>query len=360
MKVLIIITTGFVPYGGLATVVMNYYRAIDKTNLTIDIASNNEPPEVLLDELKVNGSTYYNLGTRGNIIRYCHNINKVLKNNYDVVHVNGNSATMVLELLPAMIKRVPMRIAHVHNTRTEHPYMNKLSYPLFMKTFTKALAVSGAAGRNLFHSGYTVLNNAIDVKKYVYSEKARAEIRQELGLGEDVYVIGNIGKLNHSKNQEYLLNVFASLKGKLEGIKLLIVGGGALEQDLVKQCNDLGISRDVVFTGMVDNASAYIQAIDFFVFPSRYEGLPLALLEAQTSGLKCLISDTIPSEAIATDHVKAMSLDGDYDKWADYIVENKDYDRGQYSDEAVITIREHGFDISREADRLVDVYAGKA
>lgn len=358
MKVLIIITTAFVPYGGLSTVVMNYYRAIDKTSIHIDIASNNTPPKVLLDELKKNGSTYYNLGKRKDVMSYFVKLYRVLKNGYDVVHVNGNSATMVLELFPAKLRHVPMRIAHVHTTKTEHPFINRLSYPLFKKTYTKALAVSEVAGNNLFHSDYMVLNNAIDVSKYVYSDASRTKIRELLGLNEE-FVIGNVGKLNYSKNQEYLLKVFARLVKKTSNVKLLLVGGGNLEQDLVNQCNDLGIRENVIFTGMVDDASLYIYAMDFFVFPSRYEGFALALLEAQASGLKCLISDTIPHEAVVTENVKVMSLDGNYDEWAKYIIENRSYDRKQCSDEAALSIRKKGFDITIEADRLAEIYADK-
>ncbi len=358
MKVLCVITTALVPYGGLATVVMNYYRAMDRTGLQIDIASTNETPECLVEELCRNGSNYYRLGNRKKIFSYLGNLWKVLKNNYDVVHVNGNSATMLLELLPARIKNVPVRIAHVHTTRTEHPMIHKLIYPLFRKAYNKAFAVSDEAGKWLFGENYSVLNNAIDVKKYVFSQSQRDNVRKKLNIAVDTLVIGNVGKLNDGKNHQYLLHVFCEIKKTIHDSVLVIVGGGELEKELKEKANELGISDSVILTGMVDDASGYIQAFDFFAFPSKYEGLGLALVEAQASGLRCIMSDRVPKEAIVTDQVKVMSLDGGYDGWASYIVENFNYHRSENSELAVESIKAHCYDITTEAEKLRKIYLG--
>lgn len=260
MKVLIIITTKFVAYGGLTTVVMNYYRALDKTGITIDIASTNEASEVLLQELLRNGSKYYNLGKRKYILSYARNLNKVLGNHYDIVHVNGNSATMLLELFPARMNRVHTRIVHVHTTRTQHPVLQKIIYPFLKKSYNKAVAVSEDSGKWLYGDNYIVFNNAINVRKYAFSLQNSEKIRNSLGISSQTFVIGNIGKLNFSKNHQYLLRVFSGFKKSIDDCKLIIVGGGELEDELKRKAVELGIEKDVIFAGMIDDASEKIHS----------------------------------------------------------------------------------------------------
>ena len=359
MKILILITTAYVPYGGLATVVMNYYRALDKSGLSVDIASTNAAPEALTEELGANGSNYYCLGKRANVISYVRNLWKVLRNNYDIVHTHGNSATMALELFPAKLRGVPVRIAHVHTTRTNHPVLNRLVYPAFQSAYNKAVAVSKDAGDWLFGSDYLVLNNAISVSRYSYREEVRNRIRAQLNISGETFVVGNIGKLNFPKNHAYLFRVFAHVKAKIADSKLIIVGGGELEGDLLKLRADLKLENDIILTGMLDDASEYLQAFDFFAFPSRFEGLGLSLIEAQASGLRCAISDEVPEEAIVTNQVRIMGIDErdeQYRQWADYIVANRNYDRQANADAAAQSIRQHGYDIAFEAPKLRELY----
>ena len=358
-KILIIITTSFVPYGGLTTVVMNYYRAMDKTQINIDIASTNQAPQVLIDELIQNNSRYYCLGERKKLLNYNKNLYKVLKNKYDVIHVNGNSSTMLIELLSAIIAKIPIRIAHVHTTKSNYPFLNCLLKPLFRKTYNKAVAVSKDAGNWLFKKNYIVLNNAIDIDKYSFCPETRDSVRKQLGIEEKTFVIGNIGKLNYSKNQQYLIQVFAELHSILQDTKLLIVGGGELESVLRKQVQELNLQQNIIFTGMVDDASRYIQAFDYFAFTSRFEGLGLALIESQASGLKCIISDKVPNEAIVTNNVKVCSIEGQCMEWAQYILENRIYNRAEFCRLAKVSIKNNGYDIKSEAKKLERIYLAK-
>ena len=354
-KILIVITTSFVPFGGLTTVVMNYYRALDKKGLKIDFASTNEAPTSLKKELEENGSKYYCLGRRRNIFSYINRLDKLLVN-YDVIHVHGNSATMYLELFPAKKRHVQMRIAHVHTTQTQHPLINKIIYPIFRKSYNKAIAVSVDSGEWLFKKNYTILNNAIDVRRYSFSEERRTITRNNLGISLDCFVVGNVGKINAPKNQKYLLGVLKQLKKRINNCKLLIVGGGELEYELRKMSTTYGIEKDVIFTGMVDDASNYLQAFDFFAFPSIFEGLGLALIEAQASGLKCIISDKVPNEAIVSDLVKVAQIDNNFNEWSNYIANNQHYDRKSNSLRAIESIKEHGYYIKNEANKLKEIY----
>lgn len=355
-KVLIVITTAFVPYGGLTTVVMNYYRAMGLNGLLIDFASINVCPDILRSELQANGSRYYCLGNRKNIVSYFLNLRRIIQiNKYDVVHINGNSSTMLLDLLPAVILGVPIKIAHVHSMRTKHPVLNAMANPFFKRSYNIALSVSKDAGEWLYGNNYFVLNNAINIDKYSFSNEKRKKIRAKYGFDKDT-VIGTVGKLNAQKNHFFLLNVFDKLKKIHPKCKLMIVGGGELELNLKEYAKRLNIDKDVIFTGMVDDASKLIQAFDFFVFPSIFEGLGLALIEAQASGLRCLASDVIPKESCVTDSVKYMSLDDNYSEWAQYISTNLVYDRSVNSANAKVSITKHGYNINVEAGKLRTLY----
>ena len=356
-KVLIIISTSFVSYGGLATVMMNYYTHMDLDNIQIDFASNNTPDNKILEMLRGN-SKYYNLGKRKNIFQYMHNLYKLVrKEQYDIVHLNGNSSTMVLELSVARFAGVKKRIAHVHNTRSGHPVLNKLLHPLFKKSYTDAIAVSKDAGDWLYGNNYIVLNNAIDTKKYAYNESLRDSARKELNI-KDEFIIGNIGKLSSQKNQTFLLDVFAEYKKINKLSKLLIGGGGELESELKSKAKKLGLINDVIFLGMLTEVEKYLQVFDCFVFTSIYEGLGMVLIEAQASGLKCITSSAVPIETKVTDNIDYLDLETSIDDWASAIEEIRlsHYDRCVLSTEAQISIKNNGYSINEEVNKLRNIY----
>ena len=356
-KVLIIITTGFESNGGLASVMMNYYRHMDRTNYQIDFASTNIPDERLAVEVEESGARYFNLGERkSNTLKYICNLIRLLrKERYDIIHVNGNSATMIFELLPALLCGVKLRIAHGHTTKSNYPKMHNILAPFFRKTYNKAIAVSKDTGEWLYHKNYIILNNAIDVGHYQYNVSARKKIRKELGLSDQL-VIGNVGKLNGPKNHTFLIDIFMEINKKREDAVLIIAGGGELEAELKQKCKDLQITDKVYFLGMLDDVSEVIQAYDVFVFTSIFEGLGMALIEAQACGLECISSDVVPEETAVTENIQYMSLNQSAKEWADKVLEVSNYDRMEHSKKAVESVKKHGYDIRYEASKLVDLY----
>lgn len=357
-KVLIVITTSFVPYGGLTTVMMNYYRAMNKEGLQIDFASTNEPETSLLDELKKNNSRYFCLGERKrNLLGYINKLRKLLaREKYDVIHVNGNSATMLFELFIAKMCNVKKRIAHGHNTQTSYPVLNDILKKMFKRTLTTAVAVSSQTGDWLYgENNYVVLKNAIDLDKYKFNNETRMTIRDQLNIN-DKYVIGTVGKLNYQKNHEFLIEVFKKIYDKNHNVHLLIVGGGALEQELKEKVNELKITNAVTMTGMKSNASEFLQAMDVFVFPSRFEGFGLSLIEAQASGLHCIASDTIPKETNVSDCVEYLDLKEDIKVWGNGIMNLIQEERREVSARACTSISNAGYDILLEASNLEKMY----
>lgn len=358
-KVLIVITTDFVPYGGLTTVMMNYYRVMNKKNLQIDFASTNEPCEKLKRELTQNSSKYFNLGSRKHSpIRYLKNLSNILKTEkYDVIHVNGNSSTMALELVTAKLVGVPSRIAHVHTTRSKYPYANVVLHPIFSESYTMALAVSKQAGDWLYGKEYTILNNAIDTNKYKYNSKIRKEVREKYNL-TGKFIIGNVGKLNGPKNHIHLLYTLVEYI-KLDATGMLVIaGGGTLEEELKKEAEKLNIADKVLFLGMQSNIEKIIQSFDIFAFPSLFEGLGMAVIEAQASGLSCIASTAVPKETELTPYIEYLDLNLGYDAWAKTIYEMKlnSTDRKIMSNVARKCIYEHGYEISCEAEKLKKLY----
>lgn len=338
---------------------MNYYRNMNKSDLSVDFASTNALEEALLLELGKNGSEYYDLGQRNNApLRYYTNLYKLLKRNrYDVIHVNGNSATMAMELMIAKLCGVEKRIAHGHNARTSHPVIHRLLGPALKSSYTDALCVSESSGKWLYGSGYTVLNNAIDAEHYSFDPVARDRLRHELSISSDCVVVGTVGRLNHQKNTLKILSIFHKYHQTNANSKLLIVGGGELMASLQEAAKNMGIAEDMIFAGVQNDAAPFLQAMDVFLFASRFEGLGLAIIEAQASGLYCLIPDHLPTESRVTELIGLYNLNDDEAGPADWLGRHASSDgREARSSAACVQIAACGYAIQDKANELRKIY----
>ena len=355
-RILTVITTAFVPTGGLAGVVMNYYRQIDKSDLVIDIASTNEPPQILINELLQNGSHYYRLGRRAMILSYYFRLRRLCKG-YDIIHVNGNSATTVIEHMAAKSAGIQKRINHNHTSIPDHKLLSNCLYPLFNRLVTERLACSDLAGNWLYGKGcFRILRNAVDVAKYRYSEQNRKEIRQSFGIEEGCTVLGHVGKIYKPKNHPYLIRIFAEYKKFNPNTKLLLIGDGIMRQAVERLVDTLGVRDDVIFAGMRTDIPDMLQAMDFFVFPSLWEGMPLAVLEALSSGLTCVISDHISNDMMIGENIHSLKIEADPKVWAQYIADYNLPDRNVACRRSADAITEAGFNIKTESVKLRDLY----
>ncbi len=353
-KVLVLISTKFVTYGGLTNAFMNYYRNMDKTDLIIDVASTLDADEVLIKEIECNGGKYIALPSKWkDPFKYIKAFKKISKG-YDVVHINGNSSTMAVELYLAKKNNVPVRIAHCHSSFSTHSVMNFILNPLLNRSLTKALAVSEMSGKWLYKKDFEVLNNAINQEKYEYNSKARKELRAKLNISDNDILIGNVGKLNELKNQVFLLELLKRLN---KSYKLIIVGGGPKENELKEKVDELSLTDSVIFTGMVNDAAKYYQAFDIFLFPSIYEGFGLALLEAEASGLPCIASTHVPKETNLSKEVKYLDLN--IDKWVDEInkidIQNKREEKSKIN---IKLIEDGGYGAEKNSEKLRKIYMG--
>ena len=357
-KILVVITTKFVKCDGLTNAFMNYYRFMDKRGLQIDVASMNEPESDLRCAIEQEGGKYYRLpDKRKKPLRYLKAFNDVCRG-YDVVHIHGNSATMAGELVLAKICRVQKRLAHCHNTRTEHPLMNFILKPFFWKSYTKGIAVSKAAGDWLYgRHPYTILYNVIDTEKFRFDKDARRIIRGNYQIDDDTVLIGNVGKLNLQKNHAYLLDVFSCIYNDGKKSKLMIIGDGPLRGEIERKTKSLGLENDVIFVGMINDPSKYYSAMDVFMFPSAFEGFSIAMIEAQASGLQCIVSTGVSPESDVTGNVRYLNFN--VSKWVEEyesVLDMRGSTRKEISSRAIDGICAKGLDSRASGGRLREIY----
>lgn len=357
IRILVVITTAFTRTGGLATVMMNYWRALDKSELSFDFASTNKIDELLLEDISKEGCTYYQLPPRKNVYSYFNTLKKHC-HGYDVVHVHANSATSVIELMAAKMAGVPKRIHHNHTSKTAYPFLNKILHPVFVRTYTNAVACSDAAGEWLFGKcNYIVIPNAINLDKFTFDPLERKKIRDEFGIAYDEYVIGHIGKFMDAKNHEFLIKTFALYHSNHQMSKLLLVGDGAWRSKVEAWVTDSGCSDAIILAGLRSDIPSIVQAFDVFVFPSVYEGLPLTVLEAQSSGLPCIISKNVTNAVNIGQDVIMKDLSDGAESWAQSIDSfDKTISREVRCRQNYILLTDAHFNIKKEAERLRAIY----
>lgn len=278
------------------------------------------------------------------------------KNEWSALHIN--CPHFALFIAPSAKKAGIKKIfVHCHTTYFSlkgNGARNRL-LSLYAKYFIKdKLACSRESGRIWYgNKKFSVINNAVDCKRYSFSEFVRKNVRAKLNLSDN-FVVCHIGKTDiQVKNHPFLLEIFARIKAKKNNAKLLLIG--AVEtQELKALCNTLHISDDVVFYGFADNVNELLQGADVFVFPSISEGLPVSVVEAQAASLPVLMSDAITDEVVITDDIVAASLNDSADLWADKAIEIADKQRKDNFD----LMKNAGWDIHSCAEKLLSLYEG--
>lgn len=357
MRVLIISTVRF-RLNGITSVILNYYRNMDKKGMQIDFVVPNEISAEYKSELVRNGSNIYYIPRKSNPLNYQRKLYKLMKeNDYDLVHVHGNSAMMLLDILPAKKVNVPVRIVHSHNTTCSHMMLHKMLFPIFNKCYTHGFACGQDAGKWLYgNRPFVELKNGIDIKKYYFNKSIREEYRQKINAGNRV-VIGHVGNFIEQKNHTFLLDWYAELVKKNRNYLLLLISDGVLMKSMKEKAHQLGIDNNVLFLGKTTEVNNYLQAMDIFVLPSLYEGLPVVLVEAQAAGLPCIVADTVSDEADLTGSLEFLPIT-DVNPWI-CAVEDKaklQYNRNDRCAEWHIKIADAGYDVTKNADYMRALY----
>ena len=336
---------------------MNYYRHMDREKIQFDFLEHRRDRAAYDDEIESLGGRIFRLPRLNPLSSdYFHALNVFFAAHpeYRIVHSHLDCMS-AYPLCAAKNAKVPVRIAHAHSTSQDRNW--KLVFKLISKKLislytTDLFACSADAGEWMFGTkDVHILPNAIDIERYAFNLLIRNQTKKALGL-DDAFVIGHVGRFSAVKNHSFLTDVFAQIKRQEPNSKLLLVGAGSEMQAVQQKVKALGLGADVIFTGVRNDVANLMQAMDVFVFPSLYEGLGIALIEAQAAGLPCVVSDTIPHEAYLTDLVDSESLSAPAEKWAEKILKKRDFPRTDRRAE----IAAHGFDITTEAVKLQEFY----
>lgn len=312
--------------GGIESFIINYYRKLDKSIVKHDFVICSEHI-CFEEEIERNGNGIWRIPSRKtNPIKFYFTWIKLLKQHpeYNIIHFHLNSCSSI-ELL--IISKLMGRKVIVHSHSV---YQGKSKITRFLDSVNKRvlpfcgdifLACSKPAGDFMFRKNkYQIVPNGIDVKKFAYNPQIREQYRKEMKLS-DKLVIGNIGRLRYEKNQIFLLEIMQEILKQRQDIILLIVGDGELRKMLEQKTHEMGLEKNVRFLGMQKEINILLQVMDLFLFPSLFEGLGIALIEAQAAGLKCFSSkNKVPKEVNVTNTIEFISLEEDNKEWAKNIL----------------------------------------
>ncbi len=348
--------------GGAEKVARDIGYYADKTKYQIDYVVFEDEIGAYEKELEDEGCRIYHLAPPSKSYRkFLQSIaNLIRENHYDVIHSHtmfNSGWTMYL----AKRMGVPIRVAHSHSIRGfEHRGFKKNTYEKFMRKLilrnaTHLIGCGTNAGNWLFGEnsyakrGITILNG-VDVNRFSFSTESRDAIRKKLHI-ENKFVIGHVGHLVPVKNQSFLISLMPELLKKNPNTILLLLGDGDDKGLLQNEVQRLSLQHNVIFTGNVSDVYNYLSAMDVFVFPSLYEGMPLSLIEVQSNGLPCIISDCVPKDIYLTDLIHPLSLD-DPAKWINMILTSKRSHPEQYCG----TLIDEGFDVSSMVGKIYKLY----
>ena len=348
---------------------MNYYRNMDRSKIQFDFICDEDSTNIPYEEIEKLGGKVIICPPYQKVFAYQKFLIKLFKEKkYDIVHSNIN-ALSVFPLRVAKKAGVPIRIAHSHSTSNPKEWkktlIKNMLRPFSKKYANVYFACSELAGRWLFgnktfdEGKVTIINNAIDVEKFVYNEDIRKKVRNELKekckseINDDTLVVGHIGRFVKQKNHEFLIDIFNEIHKRKENSVLILAGQGPLQKEIEEKVNNLGLQDCVLFLGQRNDANELYQAMDVFVLPSLYEGLGMVLIEAQYAGLKCFCSEALPKEAYISNFLTEINLSESPSNWAKKIIDEQNgFTRKDMTEELI----DSGYDIKKEAKKLEDKY----
>lgn len=356
--------------GGAETMVMNYYRAIDKSKVQFDFMVHREERGAYDDEIEAMGGHIYRMCPiyPQNIGKYKKQLKEFfdLHTEYQILHSHMSElGTFAFE--EAIRHHVPVRICHAHNApvfSSETPIEKLKRIPReIMARKMRSLATdffccSQVAGDWLFgkhnRDKMIFMRNAIDAANFAYSPEKSQQAKVNFNW-QDKIVIGHVGRFNPQKNHDFLIDIFYTFHQQHPNSILVLVGNGELQEKIKNKAKALNLSDSVIFMGVRSDMNQIYWAFDLFLFPSFYEGLPVTLVEAQSAGLPCVISDTISEQTKITSKFYPVSIEQNTEIWAKQIEEALQEERINTFEQ----VKQKGFDIHANAEWLTSYYSNK-
>lgn len=355
--------------GGLETFVMNVYRSINRNEIQFDFLLTQMAGGDYAEEAKLLGANIYTIPARNNGYKaYSHALDAFFKEHHDyiAIHEHISSLTSITPAYYAKKYGIPVRILHAHSSSIQKSlrfywahtmlhYINKLKVHCWA---TNYLGCSDKALDWMYkctgiRSKAVMINNGIDCQQYVYNENVRTEVRLELCLGSNDFIIGHVGRFIPLKNQAFLVDILESMRKIKADAKLLLVGDGETLEEVKNKVKLKGLDHAVIFTGIRADVSKLMQAMDVFVMPSWFEGLPVTLVEAQAAGLPIVASDTISHDSDLTGGILFKSIKDTSEDWAKCILE---WECKCGRSNNVALVKKAGFDSKTTVDTLMKIY----
>lgn len=348
--------------GGIETFLLNLTKCIDRNKVQFEFLSRKDNP-VIEQQLKNYGCIIHKVSK--NYFKYCNEVKQIIDmGNYDIVHIHKNSAADIILPIIAKCRSDAHIIVHSHNTKPQkssflkivlhtinRPFLTKIADSYFT---CSDLAANWLYGNRLARKAdIKFIKNGIVTERYKFDPKKRKCMREKLGI-QDNFVIGHVGRFNKQKNHKFLIDIINNLNNDRD--VLLLVGDGVLYKEVTEYVKQLNLEDKVFFLGERNDVDELMQAMDIFVMPSLWEGLPISCVEAQASGLPVLLSKDTSQMCAITDNVTFLSID-DVQTWCRYIDKvRNNFIRHDVSSEII----EAGFDMKNTASFLENFYKENA
>lgn len=355
---------GALKFGGSQSFVMELYRNIERKKLQFDFVIFPNERGVLYDEIISLGGKIFECPKYSGInhFQFVNWWRTFLAEHpeYRIVHAHVRSVASIY--LPIIRKNKRFAIIHSHSTSNGNGVLGIVKYLLQIPVRYQAdyyMACSKEAGKWLFgekvinSNRYSTVPNAINAERFEYNIEIRKQIRKEYGIG-DCFCIGHVGRFVEVKNHDFLLKILKEIVKECYDVKLLLVGDGSLRSEIEMKASNMDLLDNIIFVGSHSDTEKYYQAMDVFVFPSHWEGLGIVSIEAQASGLPCIVSDGVPIVVdINVGLVTRMKL-GDHKVWANEILKHREYLEDRSSN--IVAVKKAGYDIRRNAKRMQAFY----
>lgn len=348
--------------GGAETMIMNYYRCLDREKYQFDFLVHRQERAEYDDEIEqLGGRIFRAIPIRpGNYLKYFSFLDGFFrKHAQDFIavhcHIQENSGFALMYASKYGIKN-RLSTSHCAGRTFDFKYPFRMFASYFLdKYVTLRLSCGVEAGKTLYRGKkFEVIPNAINVDKFVFNPISREQIRKQLDLGNS-FVIGNVARLSAEKNHLFMIDIFEELLKKKSNAKLVLVGEGSMRTIIQKTIEKRLLGDKIIMLGLRNDVDKVLQAFDILLFPSIYEGLPLSVIEAQTSGLRCILSDTIDKNIKITKNVLFCSLQDSPAYWAQTLLENMDYSRDNMSAQIINA----GYDVKNNMNILLSFYLYK-
>lgn len=346
---------------GINSFLMNVYRNINRDKYQFDFLVYGIEPGDYDNEIKSLGGTIYHVVSPGkNLLKNAKQTYRVIKRRqYRIVHRHAAEALCWMDFFVAKLCDVKIRICHSHGSYCRKIWMHRIFYPLFIVNVTDYLACGNEAGRWLYGDKrkFYVIKNGIDTRNFEYNDEKRQLLRARSGIDLNASVIGSVGRLSVEKNTLFLVELFAELVKVKKDSVCVIVGDGDLINKVKCKVKELKLNEQVIFTGVSNDVQGWLSVMDVVVYPSLYEGFPVAVLESEANGVPSVLSDKIPNEVDVTGLSRWVSLSVSPEQWAkEVIVQLESYkslsERHKYNE----MVRKAGYDIKQTAKDLEKYY----